>query len=125
MVGSTALTAEQLPTLRTFETGSWLGRAHQGRGMGRELREASLHLGFAGFAARWATTAAFSDNGPSLGVTRSLGYRPNGELASRRRGEAATSLRFRMERDDWQARLRRNDISITGLEPCRDMQGLS
>ncbi len=125
VVGTTSLGADHFPTLRTFETGSWLGRIHQGRGLGRELREAALHLGFAGFGANRATTSAFSDNGPSLGVTRSLGYQPNGEQTNLRRGVAATTLRFRLERDDWQTRLRRDDITITGLEPCRTMLGLS
>ena len=81
--------------------------------------------GFAGFAAACATTSAFDDNGPSLGVTRSLGYQPNGVQINLRRGVAATSLRFRMEHNDWQARLRRDDIAIDGFEPCRAMLGLS
>lgn len=125
VVGTTSLGADDFPTLRTFESGSWLGRAHQGRGIGREMREATLHLGFAGFAAACATTSAFDDNGPSLGVTRSLGYEPNGTEPKVRRGQVATSLRLQMERDDWQARLRRDDITIIGLEPCRDMLGLA
>lgn len=125
VVGTTSLGADNFPVLRTFESGSWLGRTHQGRGLGREMREATLHLGFAGLGASRATTSAFSDNGPSLGVTRSLGYQPNGEQTNRRRGEAATTLRFRMERDDWQARLQRDDITITGLEPCLALLGLS
>jgi RimJ/RimL family protein N-acetyltransferase len=117
VVGTTSLGADHFPTLRTFESGSWLGRAHQGRGIGREMREATLHLGFAGFAAACATTSAFDDNGPSLGVTRSLGYEPNGTEPKVRRGQVATSLQFRMPADDWQARVRRDDISIDGLEP--------
>jgi RimJ/RimL family protein N-acetyltransferase len=125
VVGTTSLGADHFPTLRTFESGSWLGRAHQGRGIGREMREATLHLGFAGLAAACATTSAFSDNGPSLGVTHSLGYQPNGEQTNLRRGEAATTLHFRMERGDWRARLQRDDITITGLEPCLALLGLS
>jgi hypothetical protein len=37
--------------LREFESGSWLGREHQGRGLGKEMREATLHLGFEGLGA--------------------------------------------------------------------------
>jgi RimJ/RimL family protein N-acetyltransferase len=125
VVGIIGLAADHFPTLRTFETGSWLGRAHQGRGIGKELRQAALHLGFAGLGAHRATTSVFSDNAASLGVTRSLGYEPNGTEPKVRRGQVATSLRLQMERDDWQARLRRDDITIIGLEPCRDMLGLA
>jgi RimJ/RimL family protein N-acetyltransferase len=125
VVGTTSLGADRFPTLRTFETGSWLGRAHQGRGIGKELRQAALHLGFAGFGAHEATTSAFSDNAASLGVTRSLGYEPNGTAPKVRRGQAAPSLLFRMTADDWQARLRRDDISIDGLEPVLGFLGLA
>jgi RimJ/RimL family protein N-acetyltransferase len=125
VVGVTGLAASNFPTLRTFETGSWLGRAHQGCGIGKELRQAALHLGFVGLGAHEATTSAFSDNAASLGVTRSLGYEPNGTAPKVRRGQAATSMRFRMTADDWQARLRRDDISIDGLEPVLGFLGLA
>ena len=39
------------PAFRHFalgHTGSWLGRAHQGQGLGKEMRQAILHLAFAG-----------------------------------------------------------------------------
>jgi RimJ/RimL family protein N-acetyltransferase len=78
LVGSTNLVANGFPLLRTFETGSWLGRAHQGRGIGTEMRIASLHLGFVALDASTATTGAFDDNNASLGVTRKLGYDPMG-----------------------------------------------
>ncbi len=45
-------------TLRTFDTGSWVGRRFQGRGTGTEMRAAALHLMFAGLGAREATTSA-------------------------------------------------------------------
>jgi RimJ/RimL family protein N-acetyltransferase len=125
VVGTTSLGADRFPTLRTFETGSWLGRTHQGRGIGKELRQATLHLGFAGFGALEATTSAFSDNAASLGVTRSLGYQPNGTATKFRRGQAATSLLFRMTADDWQARVHRDDISVDGLEPVLGFLGLA
>lgn len=49
----------------------------------------------------------------------------NGEQASRRRDVPATTLRFQLSHNDWQARLRRNDIVIEGLEPCRAILGLA
>ncbi len=58
-VGVQDLTAHHFAILRTVGTGSWLGRRHQGRGIGREMRAAILHLAFEGLGARQATSAAF------------------------------------------------------------------
>jgi RimJ/RimL family protein N-acetyltransferase len=124
VVGTTALVATDFLVLRQFESGSWLGREFQGQGIGKEMRQATLHLGFAGFGAQWARTGAWHDNGPSLGVTRSLGYIEEGRRFAVRRGEAAETLGYRMHRDDWQQRLRRDDIVIDGLEPCLPLLGL-
>ena len=83
VVGTTGLITHDFQVLRTFETGSWLGREHQGAGIGKEMRIATLHLGFLGFGAQRATTGAWEDNGPSLGVTNSLGYVANGHRVQR------------------------------------------
>jgi RimJ/RimL family protein N-acetyltransferase len=110
--------------LGQFVTGSWVGRAFQGRGIGREMRAAALHLGFAGLGATRALTDAFADNAASLAVTRSLGYRPAGRHWMTRRGEPAEQLRFVMDRADWDAR-RRSDIEIDGVgDDLRGFLGL-
>lgn len=77
-VGIQDVAAENFRVSRVVSTGSWLGRDHQGQGLGKEMRAAILHLAFEGLDALEARTAAFPDNGPSLGVTRSLGYVDNG-----------------------------------------------
>lgn len=123
-VGTTSLDATDFPTLRQFESGSWLGREFQGRGIGKELRRATLHLGFAGLGASLATTTAFSDNGPSLGVTRALGYTPVGVSRKVRRGVSADSLVFELTVEQWQQTRQRDDITIEGLEPCLPLVGL-
>jgi len=125
VAGLTAVEASDFPTLRQFRTGSWLGRDFQGQGIGKEMRLASLHLGFLGFAAEIATTAAFDDNGPSLGVTRSLGYHGNGQSLIARGGRPATSLNFQMTRADFLARLQRDDITLHGVEACVPLLGLA
>lgn len=117
LVGLQDLRASDFPRLRLIETGSWLGRRHQGRGIGREMRAAVLHLGFAGLGARRAATCAFADNPASLAVTRALGYRPNGREWRLRRDEPAECLHFLMEREDWDA-IRRDDITVEGLGPA-------
>ncbi|MDP2289815.1 MAG: GNAT family protein [Actinomycetota bacterium] len=124
VVGTTGMMAEQFPTLRVFETGSWLGRAHQGKGIGKEMRLATLHLGFLGLDAEVATTGAWHDNGPSLGVTNSLGYTPVGHRRMVRLGESSTLRGYEMLRDDFVARLRRDDVALHGIEGTRDVLGL-
>jgi RimJ/RimL family protein N-acetyltransferase len=125
VAGTTGLVTRDFPMLRTFETGSWLGQEFQGRGLGKEMRLATLHLGFLGFDASLATTAAFEDNGPSLGVTRSVGYAENGQTWKVRRGAPARSLLFEMTRERFDATLRRDDVSLVGVEDCLPMLGLS
>lgn len=124
VIGACGLMAEQFGVLRSIETGSWLGQEFQGHGLGRELRVAALHLAFAGLEAEFATTGAFSDNGPSLGVTRSLGYEHVGTRRVVRRGEPADLLGYRLPRSHWET-IRRNDIEIIGLEGVRDLLGLT
>lgn len=119
VVGGTSLGADDFAVRRGFETGSWLGQEFQGQGLGAELRQACLHLGFAGLGADVATTAAFHDNPASLAVTRKLGYEPNGEdVLIRREVDAARLLRFRMPRRHWETNLRRDDIELDGVEAC-------
>jgi RimJ/RimL family protein N-acetyltransferase len=125
VVGTTALIADKFPVVRTFETGSWLGRRFQGRGIGTEMRIATLHLGFVGFDALVATTAAFADNGPSLGVTRKLGYAANGVTWLDRRGARAEINRFTMSRAHFLEHIQRDDIEIEGDEPVREFLGIT
>ncbi len=124
LVGSQGATSRDFPLLRTAETGSWLGQRYQGRGYGKEMRAAILHLLFAGLDAVQATTGAFDDNAPSLGVTRALGYEPNGSHLFARRGERAVEQLFVLPRERW-ATDRRDDIVIDGLDHrCLAMFGL-
>jgi RimJ/RimL family protein N-acetyltransferase len=122
-VGCQDLFAQDFRVRRSFETGSWLGMAHQGRGIGTEMRAAVLHFGFAGLGADIAETGAFVDNPESLGVTRKLGYEPNGSFRRAREGQPADLLMFAMSRASWEA-TRRDDIHIDGLDPCLSLLGL-
>ncbi|MET0663443.1 MAG: GNAT family protein, partial [Ilumatobacteraceae bacterium] len=122
-VGLTDLLATDFPRLRGVATGSWLGRDFQGQGIGKEMRIATLTLGFDGLGADYATTGAFHDNEASKGVTRSLGYEPTGWRDTLRRNERDTILEYRMSREHWLT-IRRDDITIHGLEPCLDLLGV-
>ena len=123
IVGVQDLFAKNFVATRVAESGSWLGLAHQGRGIGKEMRAAILHLAFAGLGAAWCETFAWEDNASSLGVTERLGYEPNGVEMDLRRGEGRPLRRFRMTREAWEAQ-RRRDIRIEGLEHCLDLFGL-
>ena len=122
-VGVQDIAATDFAARRVVSSGSWLGRAHQGQGFGKEMRAAILHLAFEGLGAQEAHTGAFADNASSLGVTRALGYVENGHEVVLRRGRPARCVHFCLDRAAWSAR-RRDDITITGLEGCKEMFGL-
>jgi len=117
VVGLQELGARQFAVRRVVDSGSWLGRAHQGRGLGTEMRAAVLHLAFAGLGALRADTGAYDDNHASLGVTRKLGYEPNGDTILAVEGKPRRELLYTLTRDRWSAS-RRDDIEILGLDPC-------
>lgn len=122
IVGTQAVNAANFAKTRVAATGSWLGLSHQGKGIGKEMRAAVLHLIFAGLDANAALSGAWHDNGPSLGVSRALGYEENGEDVVMRREVADRQVRLKLTRARWEEH-RRSDIEIQGLEPCRAMFG--
>ncbi|SNR37469.1 GNAT family N-acetyltransferase [Actinomadura mexicana] len=123
VVGQQTLWAHDLVVLRQVETGSWLGRRHQGQGIGTEMRAAVLHLAFAGLDAEEAASAAFEDSHASNAVSRKLGYQPNGIERHVIRGAVTVEQRYRLTRADWE-RHRTVPVTIEGLAPCRTMLGL-
>lgn len=123
VVGTQAMSAADFAILREVSTGSWLGQAHQGHGIGTEMRAAVLHLAFAGLGAHYATSGAFTDNPASRGVSRKLGYIDDGIERQVRRGQAATLQRLRLDRETWE-KTRTVPVDITGLEPCLAMLGV-
>jgi RimJ/RimL family protein N-acetyltransferase len=123
-IGTQEMTASQFSQLRTVSTFSWLTRRYQRRGIGREMREAVLHLAFDGIKAERAVSEAFEDNAASNNVSRAVGYEPNGVEWALRQGTPARMARFVMTRQRWLDR-RRHDIIIEGLEPCLPLLGLA
>jgi RimJ/RimL family protein N-acetyltransferase len=121
LVGVQDVGAKSFAVTRSVATGSWLALSHQGRGIGKEMRAAVLHLAFDALGAELAHTSAFADNPSSLGVTRALGYKENGFAVDSREGKAAKHLHFVLERSDW---VGRDDITVEGLDDCRTVLGL-
>jgi len=107
----------------TVDTFSWLRPSLRGRGLGTEMRAAILHLAFAGLGAREAASEAFADNAASNGVSRALGYEPNGTGWATRRGQPAQLMRWKLSSERW-ARIRRDDIELAGVPACRLVLGL-
>ncbi len=83
-----------------------------------------LHLAFAELGVVEAYTDAFEDNPASLGVTRALGYEPNGAHLHDREGESVRVLEFVLNRTRWEEH-RRDDIEIVGLSDCLPLLGLA
>jgi RimJ/RimL family protein N-acetyltransferase len=119
-VGEQTLSGVDFATLGTVTTFSWLSTDVRGRGVGREMREAVLHLAFEGLGAREAASDAFVDNAGSNAISRALGYEPNGFEWATRQGEPAQLNRWRLTRERWEPR-RRDDIELHGVEACRAM----
>jgi RimJ/RimL family protein N-acetyltransferase len=124
LVGMQDLVAENFPSFGVVGTFSWLAPDARGRGIGREMRAAILHLAFAGFDAQEATSDAFVDNGASNAVSRALGYEENGFTWATRRKEPAQIRRWVISRERWEAN-QRTDISLSGVEECRPVLGIA
>lgn len=73
-VGVQEIRAERFAERRVVDTGSWLGAAWQGQGLGTEMRAAVLSFAFDGLGAERATSGAIQGNPASLAVSRKLGY---------------------------------------------------
>ena len=114
VVGTQGMAARDFSVVRSVETGSWLGRRFQGKGIGKEMRSAMVHLAFDGLGALVATSVFWHDNAPSRGVSASLGYEPNGERWASRRGVRDREEIVQLTRERW-VRRRRGDITIDGL----------
>ncbi|MCD6638332.1 MAG: GNAT family N-acetyltransferase [Nocardioides sp.] len=123
LVGCQGLTTEQFLVTRTGETGSWLGRAHQGRGIGTRMRRAICALAFDHLGFEEVTSGAFLDNPASLAVSRKVGYRLNGVRRLKRRdGELALNQALTLTPDTFVRG--EEQVEVTGVEALRAFIGL-
>jgi RimJ/RimL family protein N-acetyltransferase len=117
LAGIQALHATDFGVTRTAETGSWLGRSYQRRGIGTRMRRAVCAFAFDHLGAVELTSGAFLDNPASLAVSSKVGYRPNGRFRmTRREGEVAINQRLVLTPD---AFVRGEPITVTGAEQLR------
>jgi RimJ/RimL family protein N-acetyltransferase len=124
VIGTQGIRSEDFAITREVSTGSWIGLRHQRQGIGTEMRAAVLLFAFDHLGARIARSGAFLDNFASLGVSRKLGYVPDGTATHVRRGEPATQQRLLLTRDafvrpQW-------TVEVKGLtDDCRALLGLT
>ena len=124
VIGDQGLSGRDFTVTREVSTGSWIGRAFQGRGIGTEMRAAALQFAFDHLGALTARSDAWLDNAASLGVSRRLGYENDGVEFMVRRGNRATmqrllltAERFAEHRPPWTAEV----SGLTG--ECRRLLG--
>jgi RimJ/RimL family protein N-acetyltransferase len=122
LVGTQGVTTKDFLVTRTGETGSWLGLAHQNRGIGTLMRQAVCTLCFDHLGFEEVTSGAFLDNPASLTVSRKVGYVPNGVQRLKRRDEMALHQHLVLRP---QAFVRPADpVEVEGAEGVRRLIGL-
>lgn len=123
VIGVQDMTGKDFAITRQVGTGSWLTRSRQGQGLGTEMRAAVLHLAFECLGAQAAVTEVFEASAASRGVTRKLGYEPDGSNLVAVRGQQVSETRYRLTRENWQKH-RTVPVTVEGLEPCLPYFGL-
>jgi RimJ/RimL family protein N-acetyltransferase len=122
VVGTQGFFSRDYLVTRSGETGSWLGAAHQGQGIGTAMRQAMCALLFDHLGAEVVYSGAFSDNPASLAVSRKVGYVENGrDRRQRRPGELAEHIGLVLTPDRL---VRGGPISVEGVAPVRRLIGL-
>lgn len=122
VVGTQGFLAHDYLVTRSGETGSWLGRAHQGQGIGTRMRQAMCAFLFDCLDAQEITSGAFVDNPASLAVSRKVGYRPNGQRRMvRRPGAWQVNQGLVLTPETF---VRGPEITVEGLDPVRKLIGL-
>ena len=116
-IGVQSVRAKRFAERRTVDTGSWLGRDFQGKGLGTEMRAAALYLAFEGLEAAVATSGAIEGNPQSLGVSRKLGYEVVGSHVVSPRGTPVEHTDLELCRDDFRSPVPVELVAVAPLLP--------
>lgn len=123
LVGVQGIGTHHYPVTRSAETGSWLGRQFQGRGIGTAMRQAMCAFVFDHLDAAEITSGAFTDNPASLAVSAKVGYAENGRTRRERRpGELATTIELVLTPDTFVRG--EHPVEVQGLAAFRRSVGL-
>jgi RimJ/RimL family protein N-acetyltransferase/ribosomal protein S18 acetylase RimI-like enzyme len=120
-VGAQSLRGERFAEMRRVDTGSWLGRTHQGHGLGTEMRAAALTLAFQGLGAEVATSGAIAGNPQSLGVSRKFGYEQVGSHTVAPRGTPVEHADLELHRSRFSSPVA---VEVEGLDNVRPLFGV-
>lgn len=125
-VGVQAVATRDYLLTRTGETGSWLGAAHQGRGIGTAMRRALCVLLVDHLDAAEVTSTAYADSAASLAVSRKVGYVHDGtsrDVRTREGRQEPVLLHRLVLRPE---ALVRGDVpvEVRGVAPFRRLVGL-
>ena len=121
-IGLQELSARDFGVKGVINSGSWLGRAFQGRGLGTEARAAILALAFTGLGAVAAESGYVDGNAASARVSEKLGYRANGDGYFAIEGKRRLEIKVRCTPDTWNRDL--VPVTIEGLAPCLPLFGV-
>ena len=126
VIGNQGIGAQDFAIRREVHTGSWIGQAFQGKGIGTEMRAAVLQFAFDHLGALTARSDAWTDNGASLGVSRKLGYESDGtDVLVRGEGARDTMRRQLLTADRFAAHRPPWTVQVEGLTAgCRRLLGL-
>ncbi|MGH3265943.1 MAG: GNAT family N-acetyltransferase, partial [Trebonia sp.] len=122
LVGAQGFTTKDYLVVRGGETGSWLSRRFQGRGIGTAMRQVICAFIFDHLDAAYITSAAFADNPASLAVSRKTGYTDNGVDRVTRLDKPAVKRRIVLEPDNLVRY--EHGLTVAGLSAFRDSIGL-
>jgi RimJ/RimL family protein N-acetyltransferase len=120
-IGIQDLTARDFATRRSVLTGSWLGSAFHGRGLGTEMRAAMLWLAFQELGALEAVSGYVDGNDASRRVSEKLGYVSNGMRIQAPKGSPVIEHIVRATPDSWTSDL--VPVEVEGLDACRGLFG--
>jgi RimJ/RimL family protein N-acetyltransferase len=119
IIGCQNLGAKDLADVREGLVTARFGRRFHGHGHGHghgpgpTSRAAVLDLVFDGLGAEDVLTVICQDNSPALGVTRRLGFRPDGVQVNVVGGGRAVSTWLWLSREQW-LKSKRIDVRIEG-----------
>ena len=122
LVGSQGFSTKDYLVTRGGETGSWLSRRFQGRGIGTAMRQVICAFVFDHLNAEYITSSAFADNPASLAVSRKTGYADNGTERRNRLGKPAIMHRILLQPSNLVRY--KHDLAVEGLPEFRESIGL-
>ena len=122
LVGVQGVSTHDYLVTRTGETGSWLSRRYQGKGIGTAMRQVICAFAFDCLDAKQITSAAYTDNPASLAVSRKCGYTENGCEVRARMGRPAIVQRIVLEPADLVRY--EHQLTVEGLPEFRRLIGL-